>query len=415
MEVLKVKVSQLRPAEYNPRVDLKPGDSEYEKLKACMTEFGCVETPVWNRRTGNLVSGHQRLKILIEQGAEEVEVSIVDLPLEKEKLLNVALNKISGSWDDSKLAILIDEISHLPDCNLGLTGFEPEEISTILDEHFQPKEESFDFDGAVESIDEPVTKPGDILTLGPHRIFCGDATVFENVKRLFEDLKASLYLSDWPYNTEYDASNRPGAKKTKWDPIKNDNLPDEQYAEWMRKVLMVTEKFLIDGCPAYIWNGHRQFWTMQQVLKEVGFHPASVLTWAKPSFSPSFCDYQFQTEFLIYGWKQGAAHPWYGSAESSLWEVKRDSPNSLIHPTQKPTELSQRAIRNSSQRGEIIFDSCLGSGSALIAAESLGRRCFGFEIEPKYCDAIVRRYIAYVGKDKVSNEIINRYSKEVTG
>lgn len=411
MEIRKMKVSDLRPADYNPRVDLKPGDVEYEKLKACMTEFGCVETPVWNQRTGFLVSGHQRIKILIEQGIDDVDVSVVDLSLEKEKMLNLALNKIKGDWDQDKLAALINEITQAPDLDMTVTGFDLAEISEILDKYFEPRDEFFDFKSVVESIDEPVTKQGDIIVLGQHRIMCGDATILENVDQLFEHEKANLYWSDWPYNVGYDASKRPGASETRWDPIKNDDLSDEQYAVWMRKVIKVSERILVAGCPVYIWNGHRQFWTMHQVLKEAGIYPASVLTWVKPSFSPSFCDYQFQTEFLIYGWKLGAPHPWYGSAESSLWDVKRDPIKTLIHSTQKPIELAQRAIRNSSQRGEIIFDSCLGSGSALIAAESLGRRCFGFEIEPKYCDAIVRRFIAYVGTDKVPADIASRYLK----
>jgi DNA modification methylase len=412
MEIRRISVSTIKPAEYNPRVTLKPGDAEYESLKASMTDFGCVEVLVWNQRTGNLVSGHQRLSILIEQGVEEVEVSVVDLTIEREKALNLALNRIKGFWDKDKLAVLIDELTHLPEMDMAVTGFGAAEISTILDEYFEPKDESFDFDGAVESIGEPVTKLGDVLALGNHRIMCGDATTPENIERLFEHEKAHLYWSDWPYNVAYDASKRPGASETRWDPIQNDDLSDEKYAEWMRHVIKVTEPFLSPGCPTYIWGGHRQFWMMHQILKEAGIYPASVLTWAKPSFSPSFCDYQFQTEFLIYGWKLGAPHPWYGSAESSLWEVKRDPSNALIHATQKPIQLAQRAIKNSSQRGEIIFDSCLGSGSALIAAESLGRRCFGFEIEPKYCDAIVRRYIAYVGVDRVSADIASRYLKE---
>ena len=153
---------------------------------------------------------------------------------------------------------------------------------------------------------------------------------------------------------------------------------------------------------------------MSRMLIEERCYPACVITWGKPGFSPSYADYQQQTEFCLYGWKLGAAHRWYGKAESSLWEVNRDPVNTLIHPTQKPVALAQRAIRNSSQRGEIVFDSCLGSGSVLISAESLGRRCFGIEIDPKYVDGIVKRYIAFVGKDNVSPEIRERYMKEAS-
>ncbi len=409
MNIQMVPISKINPAEYNSRVDLQPDDPRYQRIKKSMTNFGYIDPIIWNSRTGNLVGGHQRLKILKAQGLLEVEVSVVDLPLEKEKQLNIGLNKIQGDWDEEKLANLFKDLEAVPDIDITLTGFDLPEIDEIMDRHLRLEEDDYNFEEAIERISEPITQSGDIIELGSHRIMCADSSILEDLERLFEDAQASLYWSDWPYNTNYNAGNRPGAVKSKWDSIKNDNLSDEKYSEWMRQVLAATKPFLKDGCPVYIWNGHRQFWTMSQRLVENGFHPACVLTWAKPGFSPSYADYQQQTEFCLYGWKLGAPHSWYGSAESSLWEINRDPVNSLIHPTQKPIALAQRAIRNSSRRGEIVFDSCLGSGSALIAAESLGRRCFGCELARNYCDALILRYIDYVGADKVSSLIKSKY------
>ena len=154
---------------------------------------------------------------------------------------------------------------------------------------------------------------------------------------------------------------------------------------------------------------------IQKMLLKLGFQIGSVIVWSKPTFAISYADYNQQVEFCLYGWKKGnGAHRWFGpNNETTLWEIKRDHGASLVHPTQKPIFLPQRALKNSSQRGDIVIDTFLGSGSTLIAAESLGRRCFGVEIDPVYCDAIVKRYINFVGKQNVPEELVKKYLPEV--
>jgi ParB-like chromosome segregation protein Spo0J len=152
MEIRKVAVKAITPTVHNPRVDLTPEDPEYQDLKKSIISFGYVEPIIWNRQTGNLVGGHQRYKILIEQGLTEIEASVVDLPLEKEKALNVALNKIQGRWDEVKLAQLLDELTQIPDMDVTATGFDLPEISHLIDQHLVPKENDFDFLEAVEAI-----------------------------------------------------------------------------------------------------------------------------------------------------------------------------------------------------------------------------------------------------------------------
>jgi DNA modification methylase len=418
MQIEKVPINSINPAPYNPRVDLKPGDPDYEDLKNSIKTFGFVEPLVWNRRTKTLISGHQRLKVLIEQGVKEVEVSVVDLPLEKEKALNLALNKIEGDWDINKLAAILEGLQAIPDFDVGITGFDIPEISEILDRAQEIKEDDgFDFEAAVSAIKEPVTKNGDLIKLGRHRLFCGDSSSLEDFRCLMAGNKAQMLFTDPPFNVRYQ-NKRPAKslkrrRHPKWEKIYKDDLPQEEYEAWLEKVISNVDKYLISGSPIYIFNGHRQFGPMYLMLIKLGYRIGSVIVWAKERFAISYADYNQQVEFCLYAWKPGeGGHFWYGpNNETTLWESKRDAAKTLVHPTQKPIALAQRAIKNSSKRGDIVVDTFLGSGSSLIAAQSLKRRCFGLEIDPCYCDAIVMRYIAYVGKDNTPKELLKKYDK----
>jgi DNA modification methylase len=418
MDIRKIPIEQIRFAPYNPRM-IK--DSEFEKLKQSITTFDYVEPIVWNSKTGHAVGGNQRLKALVELGFKEVEVVVVDLSLEKEKVLNLALNRISGTWDENKLASILDELLRLPDFDVGITGFELPEISRILDNYGGAKDaDDFDFNKTLESIQEPVTKKGDLIELGAHRILCGDSANIEDLKTLMGNSKANILNTDYPYNVNYMGGQRPNPnacpkKLPRWDKIHSDNLPQKEYEDWMKKILANAKQFLVPGAAVYIWQGHRQFPPMYQMLLEFDFYVACVICWLKESANCSFSDYDFRTEQCLYGWLKGAPHYWAGKpGENNVWEIHRDLTKNYIHPTQKPVELAARALRNSSKRNDIVVDLFLGSGSTLIAAESLERCCFGIEIDPKYVDCIIRRYIAYAGKDKVSDDIRERYlTKEV--
>ncbi|MDD4957341.1 MAG: DNA modification methylase [Candidatus Omnitrophica bacterium] len=414
MKIQKVPIKKLKPAGYNPRKDLKPGDPEYEKLKRSITEFGCVELIVWNKRTGNIIGGHQRLKVLIAMGVESVEVVVVDLPLEKEKTLNLALNKITGKWDEEMLASLLKEIEETPDIDISLTGFDLPEISQLYDKFNISGEEDPDIDSFMDEEKKPITKPGDILELGKHRLICADALVPGTYQKLLNGAAAEMLHTDPPYNVGYDDTLRPTKTKRerRWKPIEADAMNQEVYDEWFKGVFSEAIKPLAEGAAFYVWNGYKQFGLMHKVLQGVGCHIACVITWVKESFALGYSDYNQQSEFCLYGWLEGnGPHKWFGSAnESTVWQIKRDLTKSYIHPTQKPVALAQRAIKNSSVRGDIVLDIFLGSGSTLIAAESLGRRCYGVEIDPRYCDAIVRRYIAYAGADSVAKDLYDRYS-----
>jgi DNA modification methylase len=332
-------------------------------------------------------------------------------------VLNIALNKITGGWDEDKLARLLEDLSVCPDFDVSLTGFDLPEVSRIVDEQTRPTEDAFDFDSAVESIKASITKSGDIIHLGPHKLMCGDSGNLDDLKKLMGDDRAQLIYSDPPYNVAYNSKTRPvkDRDKKKWEEIESDNLDQPQYEEWLNNIFTNIGHFLDKGASAYIWNGHRQFYFMHQVLTGLDYYVSSVITWAKDNFAISFAPYNWQTEHCLFFWKKNnGPHNWYGDGkQNNLWYANRDCINNLLHPTQKPVSLAVKAIKNSSKRGDIVLDMFLGSGSTLIASETLNRRTFGIEVNPKYCDAIVRRYIAFVGKEKVSDDILKMYCKEV--
>lgn len=244
LNIKKIPIGKIKPAAYNPRKNLQPGDPEYEKLLKSIDEFDCVELLVYNRRTGNLVSGHQRLRILAARDDTEVTCSVVDLPLGKEKTLNIALNKIAGTWDNEKLATLLNELIRVPDFDFELTGFELPEASKLIDEILlqrNPEEDDFDFESELEQITKPQTKPGQLIELGPHRILCGDSTKFPNVEKLIGNCKAKLIFLDPPYAQNY----RGGAvgKDRTIGKLKNgqrhwDDLSDADYMALLTKALV---------------------------------------------------------------------------------------------------------------------------------------------------------------------------------
>jgi DNA modification methylase len=414
LEIRRIKITAINPAVYNPRI---MSETELKKLTKVMQENGLVSPLVWNEQTGNLVDGHQRFKVLIKEGVEEVDVSVVNLPLQKEKALNLALNRIKGEWDESKLALLMSEFSKLPDFDIDLTGFDLPEMNEILDKYLNPDDDVFDVGEVVKSIINPVTQEGDLIELGPHRIICGDSSDIEVLKKLFGNHKAGLLHCDFPYNVNYLGGDKPSTKtrpknSRKWEKIYSDNMPQPEYEQWMRKILINIKQFIDPGTSIYIWQGHRQFPPIYQILLELDFHISCVICWAKESAAISYAPYSFKTEQALFGWLKGSAHYWAGKpGENNLWEVHRDPTKDYVHPTQKPVQLPARAIQNSSQRGDIVLDTFLGSGSTLIAAQGLGRFCYGVELDPKYCDAVVRRYINFVGADHVSQELRAKYSE----
>ena len=251
MEILEIPIEKINPAEYNPRVDLQPDDVEYKQIEKSINEFGCVEPLVWNKQTGNLVSGHQRLKILIAEGAKAITCSVVDLDPNREKALNIALNKISGKWVDDKLASIFAEFEN-SEFNMPVTGFSDSEISNLIDNFFSTEvtDDNFDADAEYEAIEEAETKPGDIWQLGKHKLFCGDAT--GDLSVLLDGGQADMLITDPPYNVDYTGKTSDTLK------ITNDNLKGEEFLKLLNSSFKNASDLLKPGGSFYIWYAHAE-------------------------------------------------------------------------------------------------------------------------------------------------------------
>ncbi|OLS02575.1 site-specific DNA-methyltransferase [Tissierella creatinophila] len=387
----KIKIEKLNPSKYNPRKDLKAGDPEYERLKKSIETFGYVEPVIWNKRTGNIVGGHQRLKILKEQGQEEVDCVVVDMDESEEKALNVALNKVSGDWDLPKLADLIEQLD-ADMFDISLTGFDMAEVEDLFSQVHDKdiEDDDFDVDGALE--EESFVKFNDIWLLGKHRLLCGDATDKNDMAKLMDGKKANLCITDPPYNCDYTGGT--GMK------IQNDNMSDSSFKQFLLDSFKNIYDNLVDGGAFYSFHSDAEKVNFFNATVEAGFHYSTTCLWVKQSLVLSRMDYHMRHEPIIYAFKNTAKHKWYGGRKlTTVWEFDRPT-KSKLHPTSKPLDLIGFPMKNSSIENSIILDPFGGSGSTLIASEQLNRICYMSELDPKYAAVIIKRYIKEVGTDE---------------
>lgn len=389
MQFRKLKIDSLVPAKYNPRKDLKPGDKEYEKIKNSLTEFGYVD-PIIVNSDFTIIGGHQRWKVLKSLGYTEVDCVVIDIDKTKEKALNVALNKISGEWNEALLAELIKDLQSI-DYDVSFTGFEPPEIeelfSNVHDKEI--KEDDFDVEDALK---EPViSKQGDLWLLGRHRLICGDSTKAETYEALMDGKKANLVVTDPPYNVAYEA---------KAGKIQNDNLKDEEFYNFLYKAFTNMYDAMEKDASIYVFHADTEGLNFRKAFKAVGFYLSGVCIWAKQSLVLGRSPYQWKHEPVLFGWKKEGRHNWYSDRkQSTIWSFDRPSKNAL-HPTMKPVALCAYPIQNSSMSNCIVLDPFGGSGSTLIACEQTNRICYTIELDEKYADVIVKRYIEQVGTDE---------------
>lgn len=401
MEIRKLPITTLNPASYNPRKDLKPGDAEYEKLLRSVEEFGYVEPIVWNERTGNVVGGHQRLKVLIQLGYTEVKCVVINLDEVREKALNVALNKISGEWDTQKLADLMHDIVEAGiDCTI--TGWEQPEIDKIWQklqrENGEIVEDDFNTEAEATAIVEPITRPGDVWFIGKHRLMCGDSTDSGAVSTLMDGKKAKMVFTDPPWNVDYGGAAHPSWKSRQ---IMNDKMSTEDFYLFLSSAFKAMASVSEPGAMTYVVMSAQEWGSVMNTMKENGYHWSSTIIWAKDSLVLSRKDYHTQYEPIWYGWLEGEKRlcPLQDRQQSDLWQIDRPK-KSEDHPTMKPVALVAKAIGNSSHPNDEILDLFGGSGTTLLAAEQTGRAAHLMELDPKYCDVIVKRAIAFRETDK---------------
>jgi len=390
MEWQTLSVDTLRPAAYNPRKKLKAGDKEYEKIKSSIQEFGYVE-PIIVNYDMTVIGGHQRLTVLKDLGYTEVQCVVVHIEDEtKVKALNIALNKITGAWNEQLLADLIVDLQ-TAQFNTDFTGFEAPEIEQLFSKVHNKEIQEDDFDVDAELQKPTMSRSGDVWLLGRHRLICGDSTLPDTYATLMNGNRANLVVTDPPYNVNVQET----AGK-----IQNDNMPDEDFYKFLFAMFVNVEQQMEQDASIYVFHADTKGLIFRQAFHDAGFYLSGCCIWKKNALVLGRSPYQWQHEPCLFGWKIGGKHQWYSDRkQTTIWEYDRPKA-SKDHPTMKPVALMAYPIQNSSMSNCIVLDPFLGSGSTLIACEETGRICYGIELDPKFVDVIVKRYVESVGSSE---------------
>jgi DNA modification methylase len=376
MNIEKIEINKLKGSAYNPR---QISTKQYKDLKESITKFGLVD-PIIVNKCYTIIGGHQRYKICKDLDYKDIGCIILDLNKEQERELNIRLNKNTGEFDMDILANEFD-IDELVDW-----GFKHIDLDINIDKITEGNTE----DDHIPEVKESRVKLGDVWQLGNHRLMCGDSTKESDVKKLMNGQKADMVFTDPPYNVDYDG----GSKKR--EKIKNDKLND--FSQFLNSCFSNMNLFVKDGSCVYITHSEVERLAFTETFKMTGFQLSSVIIWVKNNSTFSMNkDYKWKHEPIIYGWKKGS-HNFYGdNTQDTVWLYDRPS-KSKLHPTTKPIELINKAIKNSSKKNEIVLDIFLGSGSTLIACEKTNRICYGMELDTKYCDVIIERWEQFTGQ-----------------
>jgi DNA modification methylase len=458
--VIEIKqFKDLKPAEYNPRKDLVSGDSEWEKIKNSIDTFGYVQ-PILINKDGTIISGHQRYKVMQELGYTEAQCVVVDVDKTTEKAMNVAMNKIDGDWDNQKLLDVLLDLD-LNSIDLSLTGFEKSELELLQEEidkvsiPSEANDDDFDAEEAYENISKPITSYGDIWVLGNHRLMCGDSTKPEDVEELMQGAKADLIITDPPYNVNYGdkaeyLEEYLGKGHRNKSTIKNDNMDAWSFYHFLLDAFTQGFNVARDGAAIYVFHSENEGINFRNAFHDAGWKQSQCLIWEKNTFVLGRQDYQWRHEPVLYGWKEGAAHYFINDRTQDtvlledekyfedmskkellafVLEMKRQYENITSvqyenkptrnddHPTMKPVALIGKYMNNSSKPRWNVLDLFGGGGSTMIAAEQLGRSAYIMELDEKFVDVEVKRYVQYTGNEEVykisPNGVIKTYKELV--
>jgi len=376
--VLKVDINTIHENPHNPRTIT---EDKFRKLVKSLKEFPEMleARPIVVDKDNIVLGGNMRLKAAREAGLTEVPIYRSEWSHDKSSEFVIKDNVGFGEWDWDLLA---NEWDAYPLAEWGLDVWTPEEEVEGLT----------DPDEVPEVPADPITQPGDLWILGDHRLLCGDSTKAEDVERLMNGEKADLWLTDPPYNIAYEG----GSKKR--DMIENDEMGDADFRSFLVLSYTTAHNALCPGGAFYIFHADTEGLNFRGAADDIGLKVRQVLIWNKNNSAFGRSDYHWKHEPCLYGWKEGAAHNWHNDRkQTTVLEFDRPS-RSSEHPTMKPVELIEYCMGNSSTKGQIVLDSFLGSGSTLIAAEKTGRKCYGMELDPKYCDVIVKRWEDFTGQ-----------------
>ena len=383
-EMQLVPIQKLVPYINNARTH---SPEQIGKLRASLREFGFINPVIIDRDYG-VIAGHGRILAAKEEGIKEVPCVFADhLTEAQKKAYIIADNRMAmdAGWDEELLRVEIEALQGM-DFDPLLTGFDEKELAALFDDGAEAKDDDFDVD---EELEKPVfSKTGDVWTLGRHRLVCGDSIKAETYEILMQGKKANLVVTDPPYNVNYEGS----AGK-----IKNDNMAAEKFYQFLLDAFTNMEKVMAEDASIYVFHADTEGLNFRRAFSDAGFYLSGCCIWKKPSLVLGRSPYQWQHEPVLYGWKKNGKHQWYSDRkQTTIWEFEKPRKNA-DHPTMKPIPLLAYPITNSSMSNTLILDPFGGSGSTLIACEQTDRSCCTIELDEKYCDVIVKRYVELKG------------------
>ena len=402
-EMKLVALDKLIPYANNARTH---SPDQINKLRSSIREFGFINPIIIDRDYG-VIAGHGRITAAREEGITELPCVFADhLTEAQKKAYIIADNRMAldAGWDEEILRVEIESLSEMA-FDLSFTGFDADELSKLFDGEKEIQDDDFDVDAELQK--PTITKQGDVWLLGRHRLVCGDSASGADVRRLMNGEKARFVFTDPPWNVNYGAdAGHPG-----WKPrqILNDKMSTEEFGEFLLRVFGCMKEASEPGCMTYVVMSAQEWGNLMNVMRQTGYHWSSTIIWAKDSLVLSRKDYHTQYEPIWYGWLDGEKRlcPLQDRKQSDVWEIPRPKV-SVEHPTMKPVSLVAKAIVNSSRAGDLVLDLFGGSGTTIIAAQQTGRICCAMELDPKYCDVIVNRYI----KETDSTEVFLERSGE---
>ena len=385
-EMKLVPIDKLVPYVNNARTH---SAEQINKLRSSLREFGFINPVIIDGNYG-IIAGHGRVMAAKEEGIKEVPCVLVDYLTEAQKKAYILADNrfaLDAGWDEELLKLEIESLQGA-DFDVSLTGFDQTEIDKLFDVGQDVKDDDFDVE---EELKKPaMTRLGDLWILGNHRLYCGDSTKKETYDTLMAGKKANLVVTDPPYNVNYEGN----AGK-----IKNDNMTNDAFYQFLFDSFLNMEKVMADDASIYVFHADTEGLNFRKAFSDAGFYLSGTCIWKKQSLVLGRSPYQWQHEPVLFGWKKKGRHQWYtGRKESTIWEFDKPKKNA-DHPTMKPVPLMAYPIMNSSMSNCIVLDPFGGSGSTLIACEQTKRICYIVELDEKFCDVIVKRFIEQAGTD----------------
>ena len=396
MKIEQRAIESLIPYINNSR---KHSDEQVAQIAASIKEFGWTN-PILVDGSNGLIAGHGRLLAARKLGMPKVPViELAHLSENQKKALIIADNKLAlnSDWDNNLLMIELQELDS-EDYDLSVLGFDQDELDALLNP-IEPTTGLTDEDAVPDVPEEPKTKPGDVYILGNHRLMCGDSCSITDMEKLCNDRKVDMWLTDPPYNVAYEGKTKDALT------IQNDSMSDDGFRQFLRDAYVTADTVMKPGAVFYIWHADSEGYNFRGAAFDAGWKVRQCLIWKKSTMVMGRQDYHWKHEPCLYGWKEGAGHLWATDRkQTTILEFDKPSRNGE-HPTMKPVALFEYQMLNNTKGGDIVLDSFGGSGTTLLAAEKNGRVAYVMELDPKYCDVIVKRWEDFTGKKAQLSEI----------